>query len=123
MRYLAAAFAMCVAACSVETEARRPFADAAPMTYHVEAATYGPGELEVRLLEDRAWVGPTVNWWRSHILWRPSTDRWLATIESQRAAYEKALIAALANRGNCRVTSATPAPSYFAFEFVYTCIP
>jgi hypothetical protein len=121
MRYFIAAVALCAAGCSVETEARRPYAEVTPVIHQVEAATYGPGELEVRLGRNKAWVGPKIGWWRSHILSRSSIDRWLATIESQKEVYQKALMLSLKDRGTCSVTSSTPAPSYFAFEFGFDC--
>jgi hypothetical protein len=123
MRYALVVIAVCLTACSVETQMYRQYADVTPTTHHIDAAPYGPEELEVRLGENRAWVGPTVHWWRLHILSSSGapTDRWIATVESQRVVYEKALMMALASRATCRTTSATPVPGYFAFEFTYEC--
>lgn len=123
MRYAILLAAVCIVACTVEMKAYRPFADVTPVTYRVDAAPYGPEELEVRLLEDSAWVAPIHGWLvrQAMTFSRAPTDRWIATVDSQRIAYEKALLLSLEGRGDCRATAATPVPSYFAFEFAFIC--
>lgn len=115
-----AATLFALAACSVEMNYRHPFADAEPILVTVEPAAHGPDQLEVRLLEGRAWVEPTNKWHREHAF-RGSTDRWLSTVEAQKVVYQNALLSVLKNRAPCSIKSATPSPGFFAFELSYTC--
>lgn len=119
MRVIIIAILTCLAACSVEQVTRQPYAAAEPVTQLVAATTYGPGELEVRLLEGRAWVEPTNRWHREHFT-EGARDRWIATASDQRAVYEAALMKSLAGQ-TCKVTAATPQPLFFAFEFTFSC--
>lgn len=121
-RFLAPASAILLAlsGCSAEMATRQPFSNSAPALVTVEETPYGPPELEVRLLSDRAWVEPTNKWHREHAF-RGSTDRWLATVEDQKRVYQSALLLALKERAPCQIKSSTPSPGFFAFEFAYTC--